>query len=358
MPTLLPDFSRTLVKNALSQGRTNPHLLFYRYLKGNQSGSQNEQKNAAILEKDFIPKCDLGMLRALRRRQGADLKQWAANHPDGEVCSESFQLLGRMVVGMGISSSFENGLLLDWVHGVPFINGEAVKGSARSYARERIEADSDGADRDDFREIFGSIRKGETDPDAIRRKKALFFNAYPETESNLFDVDMITCHYGPYYTGNPVEAPGDWHNPNPVAFLTVREDVVFRFSVASPDASHARKAMAWLKGALIQNGIGAKTRVGYGHFVSVETAPEGPGEPDRNDAPPSSGLMMKIRTTQASKLPGMANDLVKDIIAVSEPEEKRQAARELLGRFNSKTRKKSRNKPWMQQLQTIAGESS
>lgn len=356
MPTQLPKFSRPHVDGTLRRGKTNPHLLFYRYLKGSQSQNRNEKKNVEILKDEFLPRTDVSMLNALRARQNAALEQWAKNHRGGKVCSATFELLGRMVVGMGISSSFENGMLLDWVHGTPFINGEAVKGATRSFGWEQIKdvCQTDENVRKEFQDIFGTVEKQEDKPKNIFRGNVLFFNAYPETNTNLFDVDIITCHYGPYYTGSPVEAPGDWHNPNPVAFLTIREGVKFRFSVASLDESLALKAMEWLKKALVQRGMGAKKRVGYGHFALVEGAKKdkkkvGPGDVQ-------SGLMMKLLNTQASQLPGMVKDLAKEIDALTAVEEKREHANALMGRFNKTQRKKYRNKSWMIKLKTILGE--
>ncbi|MCF8090688.1 MAG: type III-B CRISPR module RAMP protein Cmr6 [Desulfotignum sp.] len=350
MSTTLPNFSRDSVDNFLRQkkNRTNPHLLFYRYLNGKQ------ENDNSILKKEFLPKTDLSMLTALKNRHKAALAQ-LKDSSGHTVLSASFELVGRLVMGMGISSSFENGLLMDWIHGVPFINGEAVKGAARSFGWEQIKDQEDVSGKNEFSVIFGSLKKQETAGEDLSAGSVIFFNAYPESSTDLFDVDIITSHYGPYYTGNPTEAPGDWHSPNPVRFLTVKEGV-FQFSVASRSQEHAEKAMDWLKTALMARGMGAKKRVGYGHFIPVkehesETANTG------NSLSSQNPLMSKIKDTDASRLPGMATELVKEIQEIPSPEEKVEAARLLKNRFPSKSRKKNRKKAWMQTLETIIGEN-
>ena len=83
-------------------------------------------------------------------------------------------------------------------------------------------------------------------------------------------------HYPEYYSGN--EAPTDWQNPKPIKFLTV-ENTPFNFALAlnkketdqnrnkiDSDPALLNAAEAWLKKALEEHGVGAKTSVGYGYF--------------------------------------------------------------------------------------------
>jgi hypothetical protein len=71
--------------------------------------------------------------------------------------------------------------------------------------------------------------------------------------------------------------PADYHNPNPIFFLTV-EDTKFRFIIGiENDNSAVQKglfegkrplegACGYIKKALSEHGIGAKTAVGYGYM--------------------------------------------------------------------------------------------
>jgi CRISPR-associated protein Cmr6 len=134
----------------------------------------------------------------------------------------------------------------------------------------------------------------------------VFLDAYPEIQDNqqIFELDVMTPHYQGYYTKNQV--PGDWENPNPIVFLTVKKGITFCFNVLFDryraeeilrddefpkkakeiikewidnlsklsvgaeetlrDDEFPKNVKKWLKDALTEFGIGAKTRLGYGIF--------------------------------------------------------------------------------------------
>lgn len=91
----------------------------------------------------------------------------------------------------------------------------------------------------------------------------------------LFELDVMTPHFKNYYddvnSGNPTfkEAPDDGQDPNPIGFVTVAAGTTFAFAVGPRAGSNpqvARQAAAWLKRALAELGVGAKTAAGYGVF--------------------------------------------------------------------------------------------
>ncbi|MFZ8801648.1 MAG: type III-B CRISPR module RAMP protein Cmr6, partial [Candidatus Calescibacterium sp.] len=135
----------------------------------------------------------------------------------------------------------------------------------------------------------------------------VFLDAYPEIQDNknnqnqnnntnqkdegIFELDVMTPHYQGYYTKNQV--PGDWENPNPIIFLTVKRGITFCFNVLfdkfrareiSENNGFPEKAKkivknwldeftelsqlvrVWVEKALEEFGVGAKTRLGYGIF--------------------------------------------------------------------------------------------
>jgi CRISPR-associated protein Cmr6 len=113
------------------------------------------------------------------------------------------------------------------------------------------------------REIFGS---------QSTRGSILFLDAYPEPGIR-FKADIMNPHYPNYYN-NASEPPGDWQNPLPIPFLTV-EKGTFHFTLLkikqpvgkegeNPDTLN--KTEEWLKTALKDFGVGAKTALGYGMF--------------------------------------------------------------------------------------------
>ena len=124
--------------------------------------------------------------------------------------------------------------------------------------------------------IFGSpkgSRLGE------QKGKIVFFDAFPLSESDLqIEPDIMNPHYAPYYsnpTGNT--PPADYHNPNPIYFLTVK-DTSFKFVIGIKEKDNKtistgvfqgkstllEIAYKYMEKALSEHGIGAKTAVGYG----------------------------------------------------------------------------------------------
>jgi CRISPR/Cas system CMR subunit Cmr6 (Cas7 group RAMP superfamily) len=84
------------------------------------------------------------------------------------------------------------------------------------------------------------------------------------------ELDVVTCHHGEYYRGNPAYASApDTEEPVPVIFPAVAPGHVFTFALAklrncsADDLQHAR---TWLKTGLETFGLGAKTNAGYGWF--------------------------------------------------------------------------------------------
>jgi len=118
-----------------------------------------------------------------------------------------------------------------------------------------------------------------------------FFDAFPLTAPE-FEVDMINVHYKDYYNNEGREAPHDHDSPSITNFLTVKPDVKFKFHIGikndepvhsgskildyqneegnkvinTDEPTYLELAEAWLKKALTEHGIGAKTALDYGHM--------------------------------------------------------------------------------------------
>jgi CRISPR-associated protein Cmr6 len=163
----------------------------------------------------------------------------------------------RVIVGLGTESVLETSIRLHRIYGFPIIPGSALKGLARAYA-ELVE----GKNENDplFAGIFGK-----SPPDA-QAGQVIFFDAIPANPDNLkLELDVMNPHYAPYYQdGQGTQPPADYHNPVPVFFLTIGRGSEFIFAIASQKADLASKAEDWLKRALKEMGVGAKTVAGYG----------------------------------------------------------------------------------------------
>lgn len=267
----LPAFSTgPFLAHTQTDAKINPCLLFYFYLKGDSKGRKER------LETHFLSRVDLSGLAPFRARQRAAVEELKT----GGACCKSglLKLTDRLLVGQGVASDFENGILLDWIHGFPYIGGRSLKGAARAWAWEHGEHSKEPVL---FKKIFGSLEENkneetnneETDPDDPLRGSVIFFDALPNDDHALFDIDIINTHYGGYYTGETPDLPADWSDPNPVLLLRVAKGVSFCFSLAGDDPKTVDTAWRWLEQALIRRGVGAGKRDGEGHFVSSGECP-------------------------------------------------------------------------------------
>lgn len=198
--------------------------------------------------------------------------------------------LTRIIIGLGHESVYEVGLTLHYIYGIPYIPGQALKGVTRSYIiNEFFNQDEKLALRDTiFRIIFGSPKESllEEQQGAI-----IFFDAFP-TEVKL-EVDVMNPHYGKYYSekGKVEAPPADYLNPVPIYFLTLSKQTKFEFIVGAKKIikvgeidkklesplradleSHTPVHILvskFLKKAISEQGIGAKTAVGYGYFSAT-----------------------------------------------------------------------------------------
>ena len=225
----------------------------------------------------------------------------------------------RLAIGLGSGSVFETSISLHHVYGFPYIPASAVKGALRSYLITNLfgedETENEPLLNAEFRayqdlsfcKIFGCPDKAEKvlfDENGNAQKKSdgkyktqkidvalkndknegqenigniIFFDAYPtHSPQGCIKADIMNNHYQPYYNGEA--PPADYHKLNPIIFLTV-EGLSFQFMVGlrkgtdNTDIELGAKSgdmlsvvSDFLKLALTQHGIGAKTAVGYGYM--------------------------------------------------------------------------------------------
>lgn len=206
----------------------------------------------------------------------------------------------RLVIGMGQASVYENGFTLHPVFGCPYLPGSSLKGiTRRTYIDEYHDGDEGAALADQtFCDLFGCTGdtevqleggKKRTYPSYYkthgggedlgdRRGALVFFDALP-TQAPRVVVDILTPHYAPYY--KDALPPADIYNPIPVQFLAVeggRFEVLMGLDAGRGPVAQAAdggerngfaRAMAALRLALEDDGIGGKTTVGYGRFAVV-----------------------------------------------------------------------------------------
>jgi len=169
-----------------------------------------------------------------------------------EISMFRFCPFNKIIVGLGQESVREVSMTLHWIYGIPYIPGQAIKGILSNWMKE--EADKD----ENFITVFGN---------EDNKGNVIFMDSYPEKWDFNIDLDIMNPHYSQYYTGNV--GPSDWHNPNPIFFLTLK-NVKFIINLIYLDKNiknlkiSGKTLEEWLTKALKYGGIGAKTALGYG----------------------------------------------------------------------------------------------
>jgi len=178
----------------------------------------------------------------------------------------------RLSVGLGANAVLETSITLHHTYGVPYIPGSALKGLASSYAAKHLE------DQDSWKRSFsgGKTERGVLQKlifgDTSESGLVIFYDALPKPGDFHLDADVITVHHPDYYQGGK-KPPADWDSPTPVPFITARG--TFRFYLGlvplpEGEVEKGRKvlelAALLLKKALEEEGVGAKTTLGYGRI--------------------------------------------------------------------------------------------
>ena len=176
-------------------------------------------------------------------------------------------VVGRRVVGLGAASVLEHQIALEHTWGVPVIPGSGLKGLASStahrYGGDRwLRAETDKPGGVDHQTLFG---------DTTRAGLVTFHDAWwkPAGSQLPLDLDVMTVHHREYY-GDGTSAPADSDDPNPVSFITAHG--TYLVALTGPE-TWVKCAAEWLQIGLDREGIGAKTRAGYGRMRLDPNAP-------------------------------------------------------------------------------------
>ncbi|TVM02757.1 MAG: type III-B CRISPR module RAMP protein Cmr6 [Candidatus Brocadia sp. WS118] len=216
-----------------------------------------------------------------------------------EVKDQIFIPDWRLIVGLGTDSVYETGITLHHIYGFPYIPGQAIKGVLRSWIINGFFHQNEGNKKEGaysdklFCDIFGC--PSDSAYKEARQGKVWFFDALPANTPTI-EVDVMNPHYSKYYGGD--KPPADYLDPVPIPFLTVSKETGFCFLIGvskkqelsfkvssyktSPIVKYLEKeggvkvdsslldiSMTLLKDALKEQGVGAKSAVGYGYFEQV-----------------------------------------------------------------------------------------
>ena len=286
--------------------------------------------DAEMIDAPISPnsRIDGTFLEALEHRHNALLGWYRQRYGQDAVRQFEATPVWRFVVGLGAAHVLETSITLHRLFGLPIIPASGLKGAARAYAlcnlatelgvpilspEEAAELNSHGKETplqkleklaevlatetndqkqqaalDELREdehLPADAQMRGLDLETLRSKllpfteifgttgqagKIVFLDAIP-LEVPKFTLDIMNPHYPEYYRTEGGEAPSDWQSPKPVFFLTVSETPYLFAIVARTKDSVSSLATAerWLKGALKELGIGAKTSADYGYWKVV-----------------------------------------------------------------------------------------
>ncbi len=177
---------------------------------------------------------------------------------------------GRVLCGMGAPTPTENGLTLHAVHGTPILPGSSLKGIARAWCHRVLHDDPEwGPGGTSFHVMFGRApgkgREEGGESGVLRFLDALWV---PGGQAP-WAAEILTPHHSHYYRGD--RPPDGIEGPNPVTFLAAQG--TFRFVIEGPEGWVERGAEI-LALALAEQGVGAKSRAGYGRFVLTDELTE------------------------------------------------------------------------------------
>jgi CRISPR-associated protein Cmr6 len=292
--------------------------------------------------------------------------------------------IGRLVVGLGSESAWENSITLHRTYGVPYIPGSALKGLAAAYAHKYLEGDEEkkecwrkpDAEKEKTDEYYASAHKimfGDTTSEGY----VTFFDALyvsptkPEDKKGKHKAlwpDVITVHHPKYYGGEQqkqseetqkvseeeqnikdIVPPADWDDPTPISFMSATGTYLIALA---GDPKWVATAFDILALALADMGVGAKTSSGYGRMIlpNLEAARKRLSGEKQEDVEsvvttlPNS-FILDIKAAKASSLANKVN-LLQDL-----PEElRRQGAELIIERARVIFGKKAEDKAWFQKL--------
>ena len=207
-----------------------------------------------------------------------------------KIINYQAELKSPLITGIGQTHPNEVGMVFDHTMGIPFIPASSVKGIVRfAHMLELIRSDDQSyrdsdkngeyIDESNLKTKIPAIFGGDADEEKEGKKKTkklkgkvIFLDAYPVNIPDLH-VDIMNPHYGEYYSDESGKTPpADYLDPTPIKFLTVKTGTEFTFRALVPqDSNFLEPVEIAFKNALEDEGVGAKTAVGYGRFEIQDT---------------------------------------------------------------------------------------
>ena len=286
-----------------------------------------------------------------------------------ETVSLKAKLKSPLITGIGESHPHEVSMVFDHNMGIPYIPASGMKGIVRfahtlgllaDIPHGKIQQGKDGKkyfdEEDDWTnvpQLFGTQKS---------RGCVIFLDAYPEKVPALH-IDIMNPHYSDYYGGDTnTTPPADYLNPVPIKFLTVAKDTafIFRVLVDKKSSELIEKVKAAFKNALTEEGVGAKTAVGYGLFqLIMEDADYSCDKTIQNDRNKDvqaqeekliEKFIQKIRIlkpTDAGQIGTVINDALEQLTSNEDKKTFARAVKDHMGKAFKKSKAKQKLEPFL-----------
>lgn len=264
-------------------GGQHPGLLLQRYLCENATGDGgNPEEKRAILQA-AINAAKNADVQSLYR---AAFARWSKSLPN-DPAPVDLATQGRLIVGLGTENVLETGIRLHHTYGMPIIPGSALKGLAAHYC-DQVWGERDNSNPSDEAIQFRSPRKEDRKNDCEAEPQGeyhnllfgatdesgyvIFHDAWlvPDSDKEPLKLDVMTPHHSGWNDIKNPEPPTDFDSPVPVPFLSVTGTFCVAVSWHGPAHNQALNwtelALALLRDALFDWGVGGKTSSGYGRF--------------------------------------------------------------------------------------------
>ena len=171
---------------------------------------------------------------------------------------------GRVLCGLGELTPTENGLSIHTTYGVPFLPGASLKGITKAWLKASSAGGMWAPEGRAFRDVFG-VPADEDETGGMQGAVAFYDALWIPGESDLpakpWAAEIVTPHFGAYYAEG--STPDGTQSPVPVTFLAAQGG--FRVVLEGPDFL-LDAVLDAVGHALLERGIGAKSRAGYGRL--------------------------------------------------------------------------------------------
>ncbi len=243
----------------------------------------------------------LGAARARRMAAAGSLikeKEGQERKEKHECTAIALHVQTPFLIGTGSGGIRDLGMTVHGTYGWPILPGSSLKGAACAYARSALDLPPAtletvfGCEPSRTHEI-NSTSKTEVEGPASPSKPeptllgggVQFLDALPASVEFDVTIDVLTPHQGRYYeTSDAASAPpAEYFQPVPVNFLVVSSGIWVALLVGESKA--VQVAVKALRGAVCDEGLGAKTSAGYGYFQVGRTRTIRGGKHDNLPSP-------------------------------------------------------------------------